>query len=247
MHRPAKGPDACTFSGHREALSGPSPVCGRSWDRTAGTTLLPYSEVVESQHMVRNSAPVSRKSCDRPAAFIGLKRFSHKNLWNVKMDAGEKERELKRQVLRDLDHKQDAALAISAAALLSAAERTLLSSAMPSSAISTPNSARSVSSSRSSDIDELAEWIAAEVKKRGILDHHEAANTILQRRGGLCLIPFRLVIQARERNDLDGSVREVYRFSAPVLEAFRKMSGKTVRWGKEDRYWVAVKPKARSA
>jgi hypothetical protein len=96
-------------------------------------------------------------------------------------------------------------------------------------------------------INEIAEWIAAEVKDRGKLDHHEAANAIRQRRYYEGMLGSKLIIEARERDDRDGSIRAVYRFSPPVLEAFGKLTGNTVKWGKKDRYWVVVKPKARSA
>jgi hypothetical protein len=86
-------------------------------------------------------------------------------------------------------------------------------------------------------INEIAEWMAAEVKDRGKLDHHEAANAIRKRRPHDVML-WKLIVEARERNDRDGSIREVCRFSPPVLEAFRKLTGNTVRWGKKDRYWV---------
>lgn len=58
---------------------------------------------------------------------------------------------------------------------------------------------------------------------------------------------WKLIIEVQERNDRDGSIREVYRFIPPLLEKFRGLTGNTVRWGKKDRYWVVVKPKTRSA
>ena len=94
-------------------------------------------------------------------------------------------------------------------------------------------------------IDETAEWMAAEVKDRGKLEHHEAANDIRQRRH-YEMMRFNLIIKVRERNDRDGSIREICQFSPLVLDKFRELTGKTVRWGKKDRYWV-FKPKARSA
>jgi hypothetical protein len=91
-------------------------------------------------------------------------------------------------------------------------------------------------------INDIAEWMAAEVKDRGKLDHHEAANAI-RKRGHL---ESTLIIEAQELIYRDASFRKVYRFSPPVLEKFRELTGNTVRWGKKDRYWV-FKPKARSA
>jgi hypothetical protein len=96
-------------------------------------------------------------------------------------------------------------------------------------------------------INETVEWLATEVKRRGALKHHDAAEAIIERLG-LQAAMGGLVLMTRERDDGDGSIREVYRFSPPVLQALRKRTGKTVRWGKHDRYWVAVGPKqARSA
>jgi hypothetical protein len=106
------------------------------------------------------------------------------------------------------------------------------------------NLGRKYVAARTKLIRETAEWMAAEVKDRGILDHHEAANAI-RRRGHY--EESELIREARERNDRDGSIREVYRFCPPVLQAFRELTGNTVRWGKRDRYWVQVKPKTRSA
>ncbi len=104
--------------------------------------------------------------------------------------------------------------------------------------------ARRNNSARTRVINEIAEWMAAEVKRRGILDHHEAANAIRGRLPYLEVTGGRgLVLVDRERNDGDGSIREVYRFGPPVLQAFRELTGRTVRSGKNDRYWVAVKPK----
>jgi hypothetical protein len=97
-------------------------------------------------------------------------------------------------------------------------------------------------------INEIAEWMAAEVKDRGKLDHHEAANAIRQRPRYYDVMVglSKQVIETQERDDRDGSIREVCRFSPPVLEKFRELTGNTVRWGKKDRYWV-FKPKARNA
>jgi hypothetical protein len=103
--------------------------------------------------------------------------------------------------------------------------------------------ARKQNAAKTRVITEIAEWMAAKVKDRGKLDHHEAANFIRQWRG---YDSTKLIIEARERDDRDGSIREICRFSPPVLEKFRELTGKTVRWGKKDRYWV-FKPKARSA
>jgi hypothetical protein len=94
-------------------------------------------------------------------------------------------------------------------------------------------------------VDGVAEWMAAQVRNRGKLDHHEAANAIRDGRP-IEVMLWKLIVGAQERNDRDGSIREVYRFSPPVLEKFRMLTGNAVRWGKKDRYWVAVKPKARN-
>jgi hypothetical protein len=90
-------------------------------------------------------------------------------------------------------------------------------------------------------IDEIVEWMATEVKHHKVLDHHEAAKAIFGRLG-LQAAMGGVILVAQEGNDRNGSIEEVYRFSAPVLHAFRKLTGKMVRWGKNDRYWVAVKP-----
>lgn len=92
---------------------------------------------------------------------------------------------------------------------------------------------------------EIAEWMAAEVKRRGMLHHHEAADAVRKRMSPyLELIrPKGLISREQERDDRNGSIREVYRFGPAVLDAFKELTGKTVRWGKNDRYWVAVKPK----
>jgi hypothetical protein len=104
--------------------------------------------------------------------------------------------------------------------------------------------ARSHNSARTKEINEIAEWMAAEVKRRGKLDHHEAANAIRMRSPYLDVTGGRgLILANQERNDRNDSIREVYRFGPPVLQAFRELTGKTVRWGKNDRYWVVVKPK----
>jgi len=95
-------------------------------------------------------------------------------------------------------------------------------------------------------IRETAEWMAAEVKRCGRLDHHEAANAIRMRLPGFLEVIWgkkALVYVAQERDDRDGSMREVYRFCPEVLEAFKELTGKTVKWGKQNRYWIAVKPK----
>jgi hypothetical protein len=91
-------------------------------------------------------------------------------------------------------------------------------------------------------IDEIVEWMATEVERRKVLDHDEAAKIILER-SGVRAVWGGVVLVAQESNTSNGSIEEVYRFSAPVLHAFRKLTGKTVRWGKDNRYWVAVKPK----
>jgi hypothetical protein len=96
-------------------------------------------------------------------------------------------------------------------------------------------------------INEIAEWMAAEVKRRKKLDHSEAANEIRQRLqnplDALAIDRLKLIVGTQERNDRDGSIRQVYRLGPPVLRAFRELTRKTVRWGKNDRYWVAVKQK----
>ena len=104
--------------------------------------------------------------------------------------------------------------------------------------------ARRHNSARTRVINEIAEWMAAEVKRREILNHHEAANAVRGRLPYLEVIGGRgLILVDQERNERNGSIREVYRFGPPVLQAFRELTGKTVKWGKNDRYWVAVKPK----
>ena len=175
------------------------------------TTLLPYSEVVELQQTVRNSAPVSRRIAPGPLIFIGLNAIAHKTAGG-EMDPKRNERKLKNahlQVAVDLAQKR-----------------------------------------RASDtklINEIAGWMAVEVKRREKLDHNEAANEIRQRLqnplDALAIERLKLIVVTQERNDRDGSIREVYRMGPPVLRAFRELTGKTVRWGKNDRYWVAVKQK----
>jgi len=91
-------------------------------------------------------------------------------------------------------------------------------------------------------VNETVEWMATEVKRRTSLNHHEAAKATLNRLGFQAVMGG-LILVAQERHDGKGSIREVYRFSLPVLQAFLELTGKTVRWGKDDRYWVAVKPK----
>jgi hypothetical protein len=93
-------------------------------------------------------------------------------------------------------------------------------------------------------IDMIVEWLAAEVKCRGVLDHHRAAKATLERhRFQEVLLMGGLILEALERNDGNDTIERVYRFSEPVLDAFRKLTGKTVRWGKRNRYWVAVEEK----
>jgi hypothetical protein len=87
---------------------------------------------------------------------------------------------------------------------------------------------------------ETVEWMAKEVRHRKVLDHHEAAKATLEKLG-LQAVMGGLVLRAH--HDGNGSSREVYRFSPRVLQAFRELTRKTVRWGKKDRYWVTVKPK----
>ena len=95
-------------------------------------------------------------------------------------------------------------------------------------------------------IDEIVEWMATEVKRGKVLNHHEAAKTILERLGNRAVWE-ELILTAEERDDHDGSMREVYRFGPVVLEAFAKLTGKTVNWGKQNRNWFAAKPKQRRA
>jgi hypothetical protein len=95
---------------------------------------------------------------------------------------------------------------------------------------------------RAKVINEIAEWMAAEVKLHGKLDHHDAASAIRRRLPYLEMIGGRgLILVEQEHHDRTGAVREVLRFGSPVLEAFRDLTGKSVRWGKANRYWIAVK------
>jgi hypothetical protein len=84
-------------------------------------------------------------------------------------------------------------------------------------------------------VNETVEWMVTEVKRRRRLDHHEAAEAILER-VGLQASTGRLIMVVQEHDDRDGSIREVYRFTPSVLQAFRELTGKTVKWGKHDRY-----------
>jgi hypothetical protein len=93
-------------------------------------------------------------------------------------------------------------------------------------------------------INETIEWMAMEVKRHKVLNHHEAAKTILDRLGVGALWDG-LVLVTQERDDRNGSIRELYRFGPAVLEAFRQLTGKTVRWGKRNRNWYAVRLKQR--
>jgi hypothetical protein len=92
-------------------------------------------------------------------------------------------------------------------------------------------------------MNEIIEWMATEVKRHEVLNHHKAAKTILERLGVEALWRG-VIVLAQEHDDCNGSIREVYRFSPAVLEAFRQLTGKTVRWGKWNRNWYA-KPKQR--
>jgi hypothetical protein len=92
--------------------------------------------------------------------------------------------------------------------------------------------------------NEIVQWLAAEVIRRGVLDHNEAAQSIHENpRYRDLRLRRRIILLAEERDSRDGSIRKVFRFSPHVLHAFGELAGKTVRWGKDDRYWVAVRPK----
>ena len=91
-------------------------------------------------------------------------------------------------------------------------------------------------------INEIVEWLATEVQCRKVLNHHEAAKTILERLGSGAAWN-ELILMAQERDERDGSMREVYRFGPAVLQAFRELTGKTVNWGKQNCNWFAVKAK----
>jgi len=108
--------------------------------------------------------------------------------------------------------------------------------------IGNPNAADTKLITDTKLINETVEWMATEVTRCTVLDHHKAAKAILERLGFRAVMGG-LILVTQERHDGNGSIREVCRFSPPVLQAFREMTGKTVRWGKNDRYWVAVKPK----
>ena len=69
------------------------------------------------------------------------------------------------------------------------------------------NLARKNNAAKTRLINDIAEWMAAEVKDRGKLDHHEAANAIRQRRGYEVMLEWNLIIEERERNDRDGFAR----------------------------------------
>jgi hypothetical protein len=91
-------------------------------------------------------------------------------------------------------------------------------------------------------IDATVEWMATEVERHKVLHHDKAAKAWFERLGFQAALGG-LILVASERNDRNDTIEEVYRFSEPVLCAFRKLTGKTVRWGKNDRYWVAVTAK----
>jgi len=109
-------------------------------------------------------------------------------------------------------------------------------------AIGNPNAADSALITDTAMINETVEWMATEVTRRTRLDHHKAAKAIFERLGLRALMGG-LILVTQERHDGNGSIREVCRFRPPVLQAFRELTGKTVKWGKNGRYWIAVKPK----
>jgi hypothetical protein len=172
-----------------------------------GTTLLPYSEVVELQHVVHNSAPVSRRIATGPAVFIESNAIVHKTKEGA-MNPKENEREPNPFFLPFADPSGEW--------------------------IADPKL-----------INEAVEWLATEVKRRPVLKHHDAVKAVVETLGPQAKM---LALMTQERDDRDGSMRWVYRFTPPVLQAFRKRTGKAVRWGKHGRYWMADGPKqARSA
>ena len=93
-------------------------------------------------------------------------------------------------------------------------------------------SAREHNAPRTRLINEIAEWMAAGVKDRGKLDHHEAANFIRRRRRDE-VMKWNLIVETQERDDRDGSIREICQFSPLVLDKFGELTGKTVRWGEK--------------
>jgi hypothetical protein len=64
---------------------------------------------------------------------------------------------------------------------------------------------------------EAIEWMVMEVKRRRRLNHHEAAEAILERLGPPATRGL-LIMVVNEHDDRDGSIREVYRFTPSVLQ-----------------------------
>jgi hypothetical protein len=79
---------------------------------------------------------------------------------------------------------------------------------------------------------ETIEWMVEEVKRRRHLNHHEAAEALLERLGPQATTGL-LIMVVNEHDDRDGSILEAYRFTPSVLQAFRERTGNTVRWGKK--------------
>ena len=185
------------------------------------TTLLPYSEVVELQYIVRNSTPVSRRIATGPTSIIESNVITHK-LYEMEMHRRNERPDYLRWT--------------------KIGENTIIGRSVSLNS----NAAVSKPIADAKLIDEIVEWMATEVKRRNALNHHEAAKTILERLGNRAVWE-ELILTAEERDDHDGSMREVYRFGPVVLEAFAKLTGKTVNWGKQNRNWFAAKPKQRRA
>jgi hypothetical protein len=164
---------------------------------------------------VRNSAPVSRRIATGPTTIIESNVITHK-LYEIEM-RGRNERP---------DYLPWTKIG----------QNTIIGRRV------SLNGNAAVSNADAKLVDEIIEWMETQVKRRKVLNHHEAAKTILERLGNRAVLE-ELVLTAEEHDDRDGSTREVYRFGPAVLDAFRERTGKTVNWGKQNRNWFAAKPK----
>jgi hypothetical protein len=78
-------------------------------------------------------------------------------------------------------------------------------------------------------VDEIVDWMAAEVERTGCLDHDAAALEIWKR--------YFLFTYHTEYTDKHGKTHRVRRLHPDVVKAFRRRTAKTVVAEKDDRAW----------
>jgi hypothetical protein len=90
---------------------------------------------------------------------------------------------------------------------------------------------------RKAAIDAIVEWLAAEIERRGYLNHDAAARGVIGVVDGLGL-QWWSVCDRQESYDKRGRPAGcVFRLHSDVLRAFKKRTGKTVIWEKDARAW----------